>query len=84
MSMCRDLMFHVQEQQMRLPQIAAMLQECALTMRGFTNVPPPALAAYGRTHPDDPQMTDFSKWDEFEAQHPETFDEMYQFWCTRN
>jgi SAM-dependent methyltransferase len=84
MSMCRDLMFHVQEHQMRLPQIAAMLQECGLTMRGFTNVPPKALGAYGRAHPDDPQMTDFSKWDAIEAQHPETFDEMYQFWCTRN
>lgn len=83
MSMCRDLMFHVQEHQLRLPQIAAMLRECGLAMLGFTNVPPDRMSAYRRAYPAPADMTDFSKWDAFEAQFTDTFDEMYQFWCQR-
>ena len=81
MSMCRDLMFHVQEHQMRLPQIAAMLDACGLTMLGFANLPAAAVAAYRRTYPDDAQLANLAHWDRFEAQHPDTFEEMYQFWC---
>ncbi len=80
-SMCRDLMFHVQEHQMRLPQIAAMLDACGLTMLGFANLPAGAVAAYRRAYPADVHLANISNWDDFEAQHPDTFDEMYQFWC---
>ena len=83
MSMCRDLMFHVQEHQMRLPQIAAMLAENNLTLVEFTNVAPGAIGAYLRAYPDDTGMTDISNWDEFEAQNPRIFEEMYQFWCAK-
>ena len=83
MSMCRDLMFHVQEHQMRLPQIAAMLAENNLTLVEFTGLAPDATGAYLRAYPDDVDMTDFSNWDEFEVQNPRTFDEMYQFWCAK-
>ncbi len=34
-SSCRDLLFHVQEQRMRLPSIAAFLEENGLTFLGF-------------------------------------------------
>ena len=81
MSMCRDLMFHVQEHQMRLPQIASMLAESRLTLLGFANLAPEAIGAYLRAYPDDAPMTDCSNWDAFELQHPQTFAEMYQFWC---
>ena len=52
-----------------------------MKMPGFTNVPPNTVRAYRGACPDDVQMTDFSKWDGFESQYPDTFDEMYQFWC---
>lgn len=84
MSMCRDLMFHVQEHQMRLPQIAAMLAENRLTLLGFTNLAPEAMGAYLRAYPDDVNMTDFSNWNAFEVQRPRTFEEMYQFWCAQH
>ena len=80
-SMCRDLMFHVQEHQMRLPQIASMLAENRLTLLAFANLAPAVMGAYLRAYPDDPPMTDCSNWDAFELQHPQTFEEMYQFWC---
>jgi len=60
---------------------AALLEDCGLKMPGFTNVPPNTVRAYRGACPDDVQMTDFSKWDGFEPQYPDTFDEMYQFWC---
>lgn len=80
-SMCRDLMFHVQEHQMRLPQIAGMLAANRLTLLEFANLAPEVMGAYLRAYPGDVLMTDCSNWDDFELQYPQTFGEMYQLWC---
>jgi Tfp pilus assembly protein PilF/SAM-dependent methyltransferase len=83
LSTCRDLLFHVQEQQMRLPDIAAFLKENGLIFLGF-ETHDANIQAYRRRFPDDPAATDLDHWREFENSHPDTFSGMYVFWVQKN
>src|SRR5579872_680648 len=81
-SSCRDLLFHVQEQQMRLPAIAAFLHDNGLTFLGFeTNNA--ILQAYRRCFPNDPSATNLSHWERFENENKDTFSGMYRFWIQK-
>ena len=82
-SSCRDLLFHVQEQQMRLPAIAAFLKDNGLTFLGF-ETDSATLHAYRRRFPDDPAAINLDHWDAFEAGRPDTFSGMYVFWVQKN
>lgn len=81
-SACRDLLLHVQEHRLTLPQIAAFLTQHGLSFLGF-ELGAPALAAYRTRHPEDAAMTDLAKWHLFESEHPDTFGGMYQFWVQK-
>jgi 2-polyprenyl-3-methyl-5-hydroxy-6-metoxy-1,4-benzoquinol methylase len=81
-SECRDLLFHVQEHQLTIAEIAAFLREHKLQFIGF-ELAPQALANYRSRFPQDSAMTDVNAWEAFEAQHPTTFAGMYQFWAQR-
>jgi len=82
MSMCRDLVFNVQEHQFTLPQIADMLRAQGLAVVGMANdMPRDAVAAYRQLNPRDQALADFDALDKFEAQHPSTFAGMFPFWC---
>jgi tetratricopeptide (TPR) repeat protein/SAM-dependent methyltransferase len=78
MSECRDLLFHVQEHQHTLPEIAAFLAEQNLQFLGF-DLDARVLNLYGQTHPDDPAMVDLARWHDFECRNPGVFVGMYQF-----
>ena len=82
-SSCRDLLFHVQEQQMRLPAIAAFLRDNGLTFLGF-EIDDATLQAYRRRFPDDPAATNLHHWEAFENDKPDTFARMYVFWVQKN
>jgi hypothetical protein len=85
MSECRDLVFHVQEHQYRLPQIARMLEEQGLKVIGISSaVPAHAAAEYRKMFPKDGGMADLERWDAVEARHPDAFIGMYQVWCQRS
>lgn len=75
---CRDLLFHVQEHQHTLPEIAAFLTEQNLQFLGF-EIDPRVLTLYVEQNPDDPAMTDLAAWHRFETQQPGIFKGMYQF-----
>ena len=79
---CRDLLFHVQEHQMTLPDIKAFLARNGLTMIGF-HLDRHASAAYAQRFPSDPAMTDLDNWHRFETENPELFIGMYQFWLQK-
>lgn len=79
---CRDLLFHVQESCLSLPEIAAFCRESALDFIGF-ELDGPVLADYRRRHPEDRAATDLDHWNTYEAEHPDTFMEMYQFWVQK-
>jgi hypothetical protein len=77
MSECRDLLFHVQEHQFSILQIADFLRESGFTFLGFET---PARNSYLRRFPDDRAATNLANWAIFEAENPSTFATMYQFW----
>ena len=79
-SECRDLLFHVQEHQLTIPEIAAFLAEHRLTFIGFAGE---ADHEYRQCFPQDTAMTDLGNWHRFETEHPATFVGMYQFWVQK-
>lgn len=82
MSDLRDLLFHVQEHRMTLPQIAQFLAGNQLQFLGFDQAPH-ILQRYREKFPDDKAMTDLALWDRFEEENPRAFIGMYQFWLQK-
>ena len=79
---CRDLLFHVQEHRLTLPQIAAFLAENDLRFIGF-ELEPLVMRQYLSKFPADTAMIDLACWDAFERESPDTFSAMYQFWVQK-
>ena len=76
---CRDLLFHVQEHLLSLPWIAGFVEANGLEFLGF-DVPAAVQRAFRARFPGDPGATDLRNWDALEADAPDTFAAMYQFW----
>ncbi len=83
LSDCRDLIFHVQEHRVGLPEIKAFIEAQALTFIGFYFAAPQIAARYAARFPGDPAMTDLANWDAFEQDNPQAFAGMYQFWVQK-
>jgi ubiquinone/menaquinone biosynthesis C-methylase UbiE/tetratricopeptide (TPR) repeat protein len=84
MSECRDLAFHVQEHQYRLPEAIDLLRGEGLQVLGmWTRFLGRALPHYRAMFPDDEVATDPSRWDALEHAFPAAFDSMYFIWCKR-
>ena len=81
-SACRDLLFHVQEHQLTIPEIDAFLQSHGLRFIGF-ETDANTLNTYRQEFPGDPASTNLSNWHQFEQRHSSTFISMYQFWVQR-
>ena len=81
-SACRDLLFHVQEQRMTLPAIAAFLAEQNLMFLGF-ELDAPVLEKFRMRFPQDRRMIDLDLWHQFETENTGTFGAMYQFWVQK-
>ena len=81
-SMCRDLLFHVQEHRMTLTGIDGFLRENGLAFLGF-DLEPSILRSYRSRFPDDPSATNLAQWHLFEQENPDTFLGMYQFWVQK-
>ena len=79
----RDLLFHVEEHHFDLGRIAEALSSLGLRFVGFEHERPGTGLAYARMFPDDRGQTSLANWAAFEAEHPETFVGMYQFWCEK-
>jgi Tfp pilus assembly protein PilF/2-polyprenyl-3-methyl-5-hydroxy-6-metoxy-1,4-benzoquinol methylase len=76
---CRDLFFHVQEHRLTLSQIESFLLEFELDFIGF-ELDPRVLHRYRARFTDDRCCTNLRNWEQFEADNPDTFVGMYQFW----
>lgn len=81
-SECRDLVFHVQEHRLTLPQIDLFLSESGLQFLGF-ELDPTLLHQYRERFNDDLAGTNLRNWALFEEENPRTFLGMYQFWIQR-
>ncbi len=83
LSNCRDLLFHVHEQNVTLAGIGSLLADARLRFVGFETVDPALAATYRRLHPADGAMRDLSRWEAVEEELPAAFAALYQFWCAR-
>jgi tetratricopeptide (TPR) repeat protein/SAM-dependent methyltransferase len=82
LSECRDLLFHVQEHRLTLPQIANFLAENNLRFLGF-EIDAQTAQGYARQFPADAAMTGLMQWHQYETGHPRTFAYMYNFWVQK-
>lgn len=81
-SECRDLLFHVQEQQTMLREINAFLAANRVQFSGFM-LDAPTFQGFVTRFPEPAALTDLDRWEEFELQEPGTFAAMYQFWVQK-
>jgi SAM-dependent methyltransferase len=79
---CRDLLFHVQEHRVTIPQIADFVAGNGLAFVGF-DLDHLTSQRYLTRFPLDTAMTDLASWDAFEHGQPSTFAGMYQFWVQK-
>lgn len=82
LSGCRDMLFHAKEHRFTLLEIEAALARVGLEFLGFFFSPEEA-ARIERHEPGLIRSDDFARWHAFEQAHPETFIDMYQFWCRK-
>jgi tetratricopeptide (TPR) repeat protein/2-polyprenyl-3-methyl-5-hydroxy-6-metoxy-1,4-benzoquinol methylase len=79
---CRDLLFHVQEHRLTLSKIESFLAEFGLHFIGF-ELDLRVRRQYRARFRDDPSGTNLRNWARFEADNPDTFIGMYQFWIQK-
>lgn len=65
-----------------MAQIRELLAAHGLSFIGF-ELATPVLAAYRARFPNDPAMVRLENWQVFEAEQPQTFLGMYQFWVQK-
>jgi SAM-dependent methyltransferase len=84
LSECRDMLFHVQDHEFRLPAAGALLRDAGLEVLGLSRrLPPGALQAYQARFPGDEAAADLERWDSVEESHPNLFAGMFHVWARR-
>ena len=81
---CRDLLFHVQEQAVTLPEVARFLAAESIDLLGIevSAATGRAFDAWDQGTSRDPQR-DLARWDLFEAEHPDCFAGMLNLWVQK-
>jgi len=82
-SECRDLLFHIQERRLTIPQIKSFIAENDLKFIGF-EFAPQVMQRYRDIFGGDRFVRDLDRWHAFETQRPDTFTGMYQFWIQKS
>ena len=80
---CRDLLFHVQEQAVTLPEVSGFLATAGLDLLGI-EVSASTRRAFEAWHgTGDDGLSDLARWDLFEAEHPRCFAGMLNLWVQK-
>jgi SAM-dependent methyltransferase len=79
----RDLMLHAEEHRFDTAQLAETIDALGLVFLGFELIDADIGAEYRRRFPDDPSATSLENWGRFEAERPNIFAGMYQFWVAK-
>jgi SAM-dependent methyltransferase len=82
-SECRDLLFHVQERRLTIPEIKSFIAENGLMFIGF-EFAPRMMQYYRDLFGGDRFLRDLNLWHRLETENPDTFAGMYQFWLQKN
>ena len=77
----RDLLFHEKEHRFSIPQIQSSMSTLGLSFCGFEMGD--IREAFASAFPDPRERYDLGKWASFEAENPDAFAGMYQFWCQK-
>jgi len=82
-SECRDLLFHVQEARLNIPMLKTFITSHGLKFLGFEFWS--SMLQQYRSHfaSSGWAWTDLDRWHAFEAERPDTFSGMYQFWIQK-
>jgi 2-polyprenyl-3-methyl-5-hydroxy-6-metoxy-1,4-benzoquinol methylase len=84
MSGCRDLLFNVMEHRFTIPEIAAFLNENDLSFLAFEPFDDPTvIEKFHKQFAGTADETNLDQWHRFEADHPETFWDMYVFMVSK-
>jgi SAM-dependent methyltransferase len=78
-SMCRDLLFHVQETGFDLDEIGSWIREQKLLFLGF-EVDTSVMRSFRSRFAGAESLRDLQCWKIFEEENPDTFGGMYTFW----
>jgi Flp pilus assembly protein TadD/SAM-dependent methyltransferase len=78
----RDLAFHAREHVYDLSEIAPLVEAAGLEFVGL-QVDPETRRTFAHEAPGAAPLTDLDAWRAFEDRHPETFVNMYSFWCRK-
>ena len=78
----RDMLFHVHEHRIALPEIKSFLAENKLEFAGF-NLDQAVLRQFGARFPGPSALLDLDCWHRYEVEAPSTFLGMYQFWVRK-
>jgi hypothetical protein len=81
LSGCRDLLFHVEEHRLGLPEIATFIEDAGLAFLGF-DAETALIEKYAARFPEGAK-TDLGCWHAFETENPDTFVAMYQLWVQK-
>lgn len=79
---CRDLLFHVQEHRITLPQIKSFIAANNVEFSGFIPVPS-QLRTFAARFPQRSALFDLDCWHALETEMPGLFAAMYQFWVRK-
>jgi|SRR5579862_32647 len=84
-SECRDLLFHVHEQQFTIPEIKAFITENDLNFIGFEIQPDDMHRQLRQLFiANNWSLGDLDRWDALERDNPDMFSTMYGFWIQKN
>jgi tetratricopeptide (TPR) repeat protein/2-polyprenyl-3-methyl-5-hydroxy-6-metoxy-1,4-benzoquinol methylase len=83
LSNCRDLLFHVHEQNVTIAALRDLLAAAGLDFIGFESADASLAASYRRRFPEHERMDDLGRWQALEEEQPEAFAGLYQCWCRR-
>lgn len=79
----RDLVLHVQEHRFTTGELGAAIRALGLELLGFEFSDPSVRAGYRERFPQDPAAASLENWGHLEAEHPDLFGHMYQFWVLK-
>ena len=79
---CRDLLFHVQEHRITLPQIKSFIAANNVEFSGFIPVPS-QLRIFAERFAERSALLDLDCWHTLETEMPGLFAAMYQFWVRK-
>ncbi len=80
MSECRDLIFHVHEQQLDIPFIKQAIEDMELRFLGFEFPDSVAISDFKKQYPETGSEINLDLWDEYEIKNPDTFVSQYVIW----